>query len=64
MRDPRVIFLPPHVSPYADLPYVPPTDAQYEAMWRERVKANEERRKIRAPVSEIFIPAFLRRQAD
>lgn len=68
MRDPNMIFLPPYVSPYRS-DYTPPTDEQWEGKWRTRVRENEERRmarrtNVREPITGMFIPSFLRMQAD
>lgn len=57
MQDLNMVWLPPYVSVYGDF-YQPPTDAQYEAIWRRRVKANEERRISEKP-QPLHIPEFI-----
>lgn len=56
-----MIWLPPYVAANGGF-YIPPTDAQYEAMFRHRVHLNVERRKgKRHTAAPEQIPEFLKK---
>lgn len=60
-KDPRVIWLPPYVSPHKAETR---TDAEWERIFRQRVQANIARRQtvnLFRPDEEV--PMFLRSQA-
>lgn len=61
-RDPSIVWLRPYVDPRKAESR---TDAEWERIWRQRVKANEARRqKVNLFRPDEEVPAFLRLQAD